>query len=228
MQKILIVSSSPAFIERNTHLLTRSDVSIQAATSGHEALLLHERETFDLIISEFMLEDMWGDQLCQLVRQESVTLGIPFVLVYRDVIEEERKRALQSNADAKIPKPIQPEQFLNMVGELIHNSHMLRSPRVTINVTVLANKHTNTFNCVSHNISIEGMLLETDHHLERLDQIICVFSLPNSSEISVEGEIMRSVTKMTGGYQYGIRFINLPLEARHDIACYVASVSLEK
>jgi CheY-like chemotaxis protein len=228
MKKILIVSSSPAFIERNTHLLTRPDVLILSATSGHEALLLHERDTYDLIISEFMLEDMWGDQLCQLVRQESVTLGIPFVLVYRHTIAEERERALQSNADAKIPKPIQPEQFLITIGELIHNSQMVRSPRVTINVTVLANKHTNTFNCVSHNISIEGMLLETDHYLARLDQIICEFSLPDSSQIRVDGEIMRSVIKMTGGYQYGIRFINLSSEARHDIASYVETVSLKK
>jgi len=49
--KILIVSNSPTFLERNERLLTGAGVRILVAASAKEALKIHYRERVDLIIA---------------------------------------------------------------------------------------------------------------------------------------------------------------------------------
>jgi len=226
MKKILIVSSSPVFVQRNKHLLERADFLIHTATSGQKALKLHESIHIDLIISELKLSDMMGDKLCQLFRSESVHSEVPFILIYRDSISDEHERAQKSGATALVPRPIQPEYLLKVVGEAL-NVQILRPKRVTINVKVLVKKNTMRFNCTSNNISIMGILLESDRHLDQQDRIICQFAVPNFSEIRVEGVVMRSVKKINGEFQLGIRFIDLPLNAKNDIEKFVDSISHE-
>jgi len=226
MKKILIISSSPAFIERNKSLLERADFQIHTATSGQRALSCHESTQIDLIISEFKLSDMMGDHLYQLFKNESVHSGVPFILIYRDNFSDEYESAQKCNVTALVPRPIQPEYFLKVVGGIL-DTQVLRSKRVIINVNVLVKKNVMRFNCTSNNISIMGILIESDTELDQEDRVICQFTIPDYSEIKVEGVVMRSVRKIDGGFQHGIRFIDLPLKAKKDIEKYVDSISHE-
>jgi CheY-like chemotaxis protein len=220
MKKILLVSSSSPFLERNRHLLSRTNFTIITATSGHEALLLHEKEKFNLIVTELNIDDMGGEHLCDLVRRSSVAPDVPIILIYHN-LPEDMERARRSSADILVTKPIIPENFLKVVGEQL-DIQMIRHKRVELNLNVLTQKDKIAFTCVSHNISTLGILIETDNHLDHGDRLNCSFILPNGGEITVEGEVVRSVRMMTGGYQYGIRFMNLPIEHRRDIEGYVS------
>ncbi len=222
MKKILLVSSSAPFLERNKHLLSRTNFRIYSASNGHEALTLHEIESVDLIVTELHLDDMGGDQFCSLLKRGDVAPDVPVILICHN-ISDELERARLSCADSIISKPIQPEQFLKTVGQYL-NYQMIRKKRVMLDIKALTKKDVVAFACTSHNISLEGILLETDKNLSQGDRIVCIFSLPGSNEIRVEAEVARSVRIMTGGYQYGARFIDLSTEARRAIESYIINI----
>jgi PilZ domain len=69
-----------------------------------------------------------------------------------------------------------------------------------------------------------SILLEAEYHLDIGDRIICQFTLPGSSQIENEGDVVRSVKKQAGVHQYGVQFIALPLSSRREIDKSVASV----
>jgi len=226
MKKILLASTSTAFLARNKDLLTRGDLQIFTTNSCSEAIRLHKEQNFDLILSELRLEDMGGHALCSIVRSEENSAKPGVILICHDN-PDEHARVGQSGADAKIIRPIQPDQILDTVGSLL-GVQIGRVKRALFTVRVLSKKGVVAFYCVSIDISITGIFLETDYCLELGDRIICQFTLPGASEIETEGDVVRSVKAPEGVYKYGVQFVGLPFTSRKKIESYVASVLKEK
>jgi DNA-binding response OmpR family regulator len=219
MKKILLASSSKSFLQRNKNLLTRENFQLFTANSGAEALQLHKGHLFDLILADLHLNDMGGDELCSLLRSEKADVAV--ILFCYDKLDE-HERVARCGADAKIIRPIQPEQMIETIGSLL-DMQLTRTKRAIFKVRVLSKKGTMEFYCVSLDISITGILLETGNHLDIGDRIICQFTLPGSSRIEAEADVVRSI-KTPDLFKYGVQFVGLPLSSRREIECYVASV----
>lgn len=226
MKKILLASTSKAFLARNKDLLTRGDIQTFTTDSCAEAIRLHKEQNFDLILSELRLQDMGGDSLCSILRSEEGPTKAAFILICHDN-PDEHARAVQSGADAKIIRPIQPDQIIDTVGSLL-GVQIGRAKRALFTVRVLSKKGEVDFSCISIDISISGIFLETDNYLDLGDRIICRFTLPGSSEIETEGDVVRSVKTLEGIYKYGVQFAGLPFTSRKEIERYVASVGKER
>ncbi|HEY6837518.1 MAG TPA: PilZ domain-containing protein [Geobacteraceae bacterium] len=224
-KKILLVSSSPSFLERNLNLLKRTDFGLYTATSGEEANSLAREEVVDLIISDFHLNDMAGDALCSLVLTEHRKDPVAVVLVCHDN-PTELDRAGRSGANACITRPVQPLQLLETAGRLL-TVEMVRSKRVSLKVRVESRKEALEFYGSSHDISLTGLLLEAGERLVIGDRITCRFVLIGPRPMEVEGEVVRSVRALDGEHRYGIRFIKLAPEYRAEIAEYVATADPE-
>lgn len=221
MKKILLVSSSPSFLERNLNLLKRTDFGLYTATTGEEANLLARAELVDLIISEFQLNDMEGDALCSLVLTEHRKDPVAVVLVCHDT-PDELERAGRSGANACITRPVQPLQLLETAGRLL-TVQMVRSRRVSLKMRVKSRKESLEFYGSSHDISVTGLLLEAGERLVIGDRITCRFSLVGPRPMEVEGEVVRSVRALDGEHRYGIRFIGLAPEYRTEIEEFVTA-----
>lgn len=221
MKKILIASISKPFLTRNRNLLTRSDFQIMTSYSGDDALRLHDKLSFDLIICDMQLEDMGGDDLCSGIRKSSIS-DVSFILICHDK-PEEHARADNSGADAKIIRPIQPEQIIDTVSSLL-DVKIGRTKRVIFKVLVLSKKGEVKFHCESLDISITGIMLESEYHLVLGDRIVCKFTLPGAIQITAEGDVVRTVRTIEGLYRYGIQFVGLPLTSRRDIERFIATV----
>ncbi len=220
MKKILLVSSSDAFLERNLNLLKRTDCQILTANTGEAAVRLHQQEQVNLLISELNLDDMGGDELCTLIHKEDSLRNVVFIVTCREN-SDELERAEKSGAHVRITKPIQPLQLLTIVEQFL-SVQMVRSKRVHLRVNVLILRENRSFSCVSHDISNTGILLETNEHLDWGDQIKCQFTLPKSNHIEVDGEVVRSVPSLDGDRKYGVRFIGVQQEILIAIEEYVA------
>jgi CheY-like chemotaxis protein len=222
MKKILLASSSKSFLQRNKNLLTREYFHLFLAHSGAEALQLHQEHSFDLVLADLHLKDMGGDTLCSQLRNAENPKDIAIILVCYDN-PDEHARVAQCGADAKIIRPIQPDQVIETVGSLLE-LQLARTKRVIFKVRVLSKKGTKAFYCISLDISITGILLETEHHLDIGDRIICQFTLPGINQIENEGDVVRAVKLQTGAHQYGVQFVALPLSSRRYIEIYIDSV----
>jgi response regulator RpfG family c-di-GMP phosphodiesterase len=184
-----------------------------------EALRLQREECVDLIVAELNLDDMGGDELCTLVRNDNPQRNVAFVLTCRDN-PDDLVRGEQSSANALLMRPIQPMQLLKTVGQFL-TVQLIRSKRAPLRVRVFSRKDNSTFYCVSHNVSVTGVLLESEERLNLGDRIECQFSLDGSRQIEVVGEVVRSVRMLDGGHQFGIHFIDLKREAYKEIDRYV-------
>jgi CheY-like chemotaxis protein len=221
LKKILLVSSSKSFLERNKTLLTREDFLLMTAYCGVEALQLHQEYHFDLIVADLHLHDMGGDDLCTRLRITIVSTAVAIILICYDKAEE-HARIARSGADAKIIRPVQPEQIIDTVGGLL-NVSIGRTKRAIFKVNVLSRKGEVKFSCMSLDISITGILIETSYNLDIGDRIICQFTLPGGSKIESEGDVVRCVKTHSSLDRYGIQFIALPLGYRREIERYIAA-----
>jgi CheY-like chemotaxis protein len=222
VKKILIVSSSKSFLERGRNLLTGKDFQVITAQSGAEALQLQKEYLFDLVLSDLHLLDMGGDALSSALRSEKISRNVFIILICYDNADE-HSRIARCGADAKINRPVKPEQIIETVGSLL-DMEIGRPKRALFTVRVLSKKGEEKFDGISIDISITGILLETEHTLAIGDRIICQFTLPGGSQIEIVGDVARSVKILENIYKYGIQFVDLSLSSRKEIVSYVTSI----
>ncbi|MFD0793633.1 two-component regulator propeller domain-containing protein [Mucilaginibacter litoreus] len=92
---------------------------IYEASTGKQALEVIHRSTPDLIISDIMMPDMNGLQLCDLIKNTSETCHIPFILLSARTAIQQMTEGYSCGADAYIPKPFQTEYLLVRVQKLL-------------------------------------------------------------------------------------------------------------
>jgi CheY-like chemotaxis protein len=221
MKNILIASSSPTFLERNTYLLRRSHFRMLAAESASEAMAIISEELIDLLLLDIQLSDQTGEAFCREVCKMGFDPKTTILLVCHDS-EDDFLRLKESGADALLARPVMPLQLIKTVGQFLA-VQLVRSRRVSLRVKVASMKDDIEFYCVSQNISLTGMLIETSFFLELGSIILCQFSIPGKADVETEGEIVRSSRTMDGEHQYGVHFTSLNRHFRHEIDLYIAS-----
>lgn len=70
-QRILVVDDEPFVCESVKMMLTYDGHSVETAGSGKEALEKYAPERFDLVITDFKMEGMKGDELAQALKQRA-------------------------------------------------------------------------------------------------------------------------------------------------------------
>lgn len=224
MKKILIVDELNTFIDREKSLLSREDFRIFTANSSEKALAIHKAEKMDLIVVSLDMPDISGDRLCSLLRRDNGTRQVSTIIVCNDT-KADLDRVSRSRANTYITRPVRPVQFLEKVSGLLDIPER-KSYRVLLKVKVNGKTGLESFFCSSQNISISGLLIETDKYLEKGDTLSCSFFLPGAARIAVDGEVVRATKKSPDMFQYGIRFIGLERKDREAIDAFVNKQSL--
>jgi signal transduction histidine kinase len=105
------------------HLLQGQGYQVDQARNGAEALQKLRAESFDLVISDIMMPQMDGYQLCHLIRTDELLKQLP-VIIYTATYTDRRDEALAMNLGASlyIIKPAATGEFLNQVKEVIERA----------------------------------------------------------------------------------------------------------
>jgi CheY-like chemotaxis protein len=225
VKKVLIVDDLRAHIDKEKSILHRSDIKIFTATSGEEALAVHKAEKVDLIIVDLDMPGMHGDQLCSLIRRDKALKQVS-ILIACSGTEPELVRIRQCKANSYITKPIRPVQFLESVSQFLDVPER-KSYRVLLKARVEGKFGSGPFYCSSQNISISGMLIDTEKALEKGDVLSCSFFLPGSECIVTDAEVMRSVRTAENAVSYGVRFLNLRPAFKAAIETFIERRSLK-
>jgi DNA-binding response OmpR family regulator len=223
MKNILIMSSSAAFIERNGALLRRSDFKIFNVSSASSGINTIYNESIDLVLVDITLDDMSGEAFCHDLSRRPSSAKFALVLVCNDSVQD-MERLKDCGADVLLARPVKPLQLIKTVGQFL-TVLLVRSRRVSLRVKVTSKKDHIEFFCISHNISLTGMLIETEYSIEVGSIILCQFQIPGSIQVETEGEVVRSERTIDGAHQYGICFTTLSRTYRHELDIYIASVA---
>jgi CheY-like chemotaxis protein len=113
----------------------------------------------------------------------------------------------KAGANAVIPKPVKPVELFSRMSELLVIPER-QDIRTLLHVSVKGQEEERSFLGISHNISISGMLLETDQELQKGDRLTWAVSI-GRREIVAEGVVMRVSRPTPGEFRYGVKFLNL-------------------
>ena len=124
--RVLVVEDNADVILYMKSLL-QDYYEVHTAGNGYEALMYAEKLRPDLIITDLMMPEMSGEELCQRLRDSELLCHIPIVVVTARGEDEVRIRVREKGADAYMQKPFNADEMLVRVKKLIEQRRMLQS-----------------------------------------------------------------------------------------------------
>lgn len=109
-----------AFRRENFNVVTCSDMA--------SAVALFEQTAPDAVISDVIMPDKDGYQLCEFIKQHPLLGAIPVFLMSGVVNKEVAERAHQVKADELIRKPFHPQELVDRVKKLLNRPGPDRTP----------------------------------------------------------------------------------------------------
>lgn len=106
--------------------LLENDFNVLEASNGKEGLEKAFNNIPDIIISDIMMPEMDGLEMCQILKSDQRTDHIPVILTTVLSSQNDRLEGLSRGADSYIPKPIDPEHLLIRVNKLIEKQLKLK------------------------------------------------------------------------------------------------------
>jgi len=110
------------FLER----ILRTKYAIYRAENGHEALKILSAEAVQLVVSDVMMPEMDGFELCKKIKSNFEFSHIPVILLTAKNTIKSKVAGLELGADAYIEKPFSKEYLLAQIASLIANRSMIR------------------------------------------------------------------------------------------------------
>lgn len=118
--KILLVEDNEELLRLMVRLL-KPVYQVATATNGKEALAVMEQERVDLVVSDVMMPEMDGIELCRAIKDNSETAHLPVLLLTVRQDEKDRVEAYESGADGFIAKPFSTDVLMARIGNLIRD-----------------------------------------------------------------------------------------------------------
>jgi CheY-like chemotaxis protein len=119
MPKILIADDSIAVRKVAERLLTEAGMGVTLAANGSEALAILNRDRPDLIVSDVIMPDKSGYEVCAFIRAQANLADIPVLLISGIVNDEVSRQAESCKADGVLKKPFQGTSLKDRVLDLL-------------------------------------------------------------------------------------------------------------
>jgi len=157
--QILIAEDSATQAQRLQHILEQHGYRVAAAANGRLALEAAQRSMPALIISDVVMPEMNGYELCSRVKADARLRHVPVVLVTTLSDPHDVIRGLECGADNFILKPYDADQLLRRIQFVLVNSQMRRSeqPGMGLEIVFDGQKHFIT----ADRLQILNLLLST-------------------------------------------------------------------
>lgn len=224
MKKVVMVQSLYALLWQDTTFLNREDIRVFVASANDEVLTIHRAEHVDLIVTKFDLPGMPTEEFCSLVRENQDLRAVSLIMTCPDHADSIRASS-RCNANAVLLEPVYPDLLVAKAQQLLSVAERERL-RVLLNAQVESRTDSDSFLCRTLNVSVSGMLIETDRPLSAGTSLFCRFSLPNAKKIQAACRVVRSVELTPGEeYQYGLVFTDISDSARQTVDGYVRETS---
>ncbi len=197
--EILVVEDSPTQAQRLRHILEQQGYSVATVADGRQALEAARRRTPTLIISDVIMPEMDGYELCRRLKADAALADVPIILVTTLADPQDVIRGLECRADNFILKPYDERYLLNRVQFVIVNREMRKTEQAGMGVEIYFNgqKHFIT----ADRLQILNLLLSTyDAAIQRNKELSLTqdqLQLSNSSLQQLALELEDRVAKRT-------------------------------
>jgi signal transduction histidine kinase/AraC-like DNA-binding protein len=122
---VLLTEDNP---EMRTYIegLLQPHYRVVSAENGRLGFELAKETVPDLIVSDWMMPDLDGVGMLELLRIDRATSHIPVILLTAKAQADHRIEGLQTGAEAYLSKPFHPEELLAQIKSLLQQRERLR------------------------------------------------------------------------------------------------------
>lgn len=119
MAIVLVIEDTQTEREIFTSCLQRGGLNVLTANSSEDALQKISVQTPDVIIMDVVLPGRSGFELCRELKSNATTSKIPVVICSTKNSDMDKFWGMKQGADAYIPKPVDQEELIRTVKQLI-------------------------------------------------------------------------------------------------------------
>ena len=114
--EVLVVDDSPVYRKLVEQLLAAEPYSLIFANNGTEAMDLFQQHSPCMVITDWMMPDFSGLELCQRIRSDNTRPYTYLILMTSNKEKENVVKGLQAGADDYLTKPFDPGEMLARIG----------------------------------------------------------------------------------------------------------------
>ena len=113
--KVLVVDDDKSILRTFTRLLEKNGYAVEVAETGREGLEKVEQSCFDVMLIDFRLPDMDGNELL-LKSHRNIANAVKIMITGLPSLDMGSKM-LDQGADAYLVKPVKPQELLVLIAE---------------------------------------------------------------------------------------------------------------
>ncbi len=157
--RVLIAEDSVTQAQRLTHILEQQGYRVTSAANGRLALEMALRQKPHLVISDVIMPEMDGYELCRRIKGDPKLADVPVILVTTLSDPHDVIRGLECRADNFILKPYDAGQLIRRIQFVLINSQMRQNeqPGMGLEIVFGGQKHFIT----ADRLQILNLLLST-------------------------------------------------------------------
>ncbi len=134
--EILVAEDSVTQAVKLQYLLEHHHYKVVVARNGLEALSFVEKQRPEMIISDIVMPEMDGYELCRKIRANERLKGIPILLLTSLSEPEDIIRGLESGADNFLTKPYDEKLLLSRVQYILINQRIRQNPTSDMGIEI--------------------------------------------------------------------------------------------
>ena len=157
--EILIVEDSPTQAVKVEYLLEEQGYKTALATNGIEALAMMARHKPTVVLSDVVMPEMGGFELCLAIKRNRELASVPVILLTSLSDSHDVLKGLQSGADYFVTKPYKEESLLACVHQAQANPPMVDTEVSRPGIEVIVDNR--TYSITSNREQILNLLLST-------------------------------------------------------------------
>lgn len=121
MSTVLVVDDSQTVRQLLSELLQKGGLTVVEAANGVEAKQKIQAKAPDLVITDLIMPEMNGYELCRWIKNDPAVQKVPVLICSTKDQEFDRYWGMKQGADAYITKPFQPGEMLKTVKQLLRS-----------------------------------------------------------------------------------------------------------
>ncbi|MEC5159863.1 MULTISPECIES: hybrid sensor histidine kinase/response regulator [unclassified Janthinobacterium] len=134
--EILIVEDSPTQAERLRRLIQAARYKARVASNGQLALAAIRERKPHLVLTDIVMPEMNGYDLCRAIKSDPTLRDIPVILVTSLNDPKDIIRGIECGADNFIRKPYAEDYLLNRIGHMLMNQKLRNNTNVEIGIAL--------------------------------------------------------------------------------------------
>ncbi len=118
-KRVLVAEDNPGLARVLVFTLERSGYDVTLCRDGNAAWLALQHDTFDIMITDYQMPGITGEELCRKLRGLEQHTEMPIVMVTGRELELDVKRlSAELNLAAVYPKPYSPRNLMGLIQGL--------------------------------------------------------------------------------------------------------------